>query len=439
MRITAAGIAEVRDAVGERAPVGLDRDESEQRRGVGPPRRVGPVGGHQQHRETGPRSRRLRPGGGEGRLRHARQRRRDTETPAKSPRGRPCRPLSSRPLRPPSSRGLGRRPLTAETGVRIPVAVPPEPAPRAGLRPVHPPLGKLLGKRLPPHRSRPVTALAEAPNQPQNPFLDAEPWRMDRVAEAVDQAVDETTEGLTDFDRRVYAAIAAYAFDEATCHPSQEQIAGDLGCWRESVNRSVRRLREAGWLRIVERRWSRGSRWWHNVYELLAAYAVSVLTLKRITRRAHRRARRVGFGRTDHTRWGGGRQGGRRWCSCGHCKPDRTSVRTASAPDTGSIACREAGQADGRQVRRALAGLGAARRRAVHGRGEGQPMTGEVERWQQAEDHRDRHQAQLDRLDALEHARPARRGRPRAARRGDRGRRRRDRGRRNRLLPRARG
>ena len=31
-----------------------------------------------------------------------------------------------------SSRGLGRRPLTAETGVRIPVAVPRKPAPRAG-------------------------------------------------------------------------------------------------------------------------------------------------------------------------------------------------------------------------------------------------------------------------------------------------------------------
>ena len=31
--------------------------------------------------------------------------------------------VESSVLRPPSSRGLGRRPLTAETGVRIPVAV----------------------------------------------------------------------------------------------------------------------------------------------------------------------------------------------------------------------------------------------------------------------------------------------------------------------------
>src|SRR5204862_2603608 len=42
---------------------------------------------------------------------------------AKGP-GRSADPLVALPVsRPPSSRGLGRRPLTAETGVRIPVAV----------------------------------------------------------------------------------------------------------------------------------------------------------------------------------------------------------------------------------------------------------------------------------------------------------------------------
>ena len=40
--------------------------------------------------------------------------------------------LQSPAGRPPSSRGLGRRPLTAETGVRIPVAVPRDPALGAG-------------------------------------------------------------------------------------------------------------------------------------------------------------------------------------------------------------------------------------------------------------------------------------------------------------------
>src|SRR5215207_3249959 len=53
----------------------------------------------------------------------------------------PCAQTPSRPLEslaaPPSSRGLGRRPLTAETGVRIPVAVllPERPAPSPSLLP----------------------------------------------------------------------------------------------------------------------------------------------------------------------------------------------------------------------------------------------------------------------------------------------------------------
>src|SRR3954453_23726256 len=64
------------------------------------------------------------------------------ESPRKAPRTRPHRATRSSlagprgkasgsprtaatiaPAEPPSSRGLGRRPLTAETGVRIPVAV----------------------------------------------------------------------------------------------------------------------------------------------------------------------------------------------------------------------------------------------------------------------------------------------------------------------------
>src|SRR3954454_16947571 len=49
---------------------------------------------------------------------------------------------------PPSSRGLGRRPLTAETGVRIPVAVLVKPAPGAGfsIR------GALCGQSVPARR-----------------------------------------------------------------------------------------------------------------------------------------------------------------------------------------------------------------------------------------------------------------------------------------------
>src|SRR5690349_21553289 len=97
---------------------------------------------------------------------------------------------------------------------------------------------------------------------------------------------------VSPFDQRVYHAIAAYAPDEAECWPSQERIADDLGCCRETVNRSVHRLAKAGWVAIHKER-RKGARWRHNVYELLADYAVSELAMRRITRRAHRRARQA--------------------------------------------------------------------------------------------------------------------------------------------------
>src|SRR5688500_10307132 len=129
---------------------------------------------------------------------------------------------------------------------------------------------------------------------------------------------------------RVYRAMAAYAPDEAICFPSQKLIALDVGCTRETVNRKIRELIDAGWLRITERRWSFRSGWRHNVYELLAPYAVSELAMKRITRRAHntakKRARRVLARlrdgaplRADHTNPKG-------WCDCPVCKTDRAKI-----------------------------------------------------------------------------------------------------------------
>ena len=50
--------------------------------------------------------------------------------------------------------------------------------------------------------------------------------------------VDETqyrAAGLTGLDHRVYRAFAVYAFDEAICWPSQEQIAEDVVCARAST------------------------------------------------------------------------------------------------------------------------------------------------------------------------------------------------------------
>lgn len=140
----------------------------------------------------------------------------------------------------------------------------------------------------------------------------------------------EVQAAVSDLDRRVYAAIACYAPDEAECFPSQRLIALDLGIRRETVNRCVHRLREAGWL-VISKRWAGPwAKWMHNVYELHAEYAVSTLALRRITRRAHRRARQRAwmegvrardrsFDHTNREVWGGS-------CGCRYCRPDRTGV-----------------------------------------------------------------------------------------------------------------
>ncbi len=143
--------------------------------------------------------------------------------------------------------------------------------------------------------------------------------------QVVDEAVDHA--GLCQDDPAVYQAITAYAFDEAECHPSQQQVADDLGRSRESVNRAVQRLVRAGWLRIKEKRWTPGFRWCHNVYELLAAYVVGDPTIRRIVRRAHglRSANRARPGGQDHTN-----RGNR--CRCWWCKVDRASIRRPPPP-----------------------------------------------------------------------------------------------------------
>lgn len=133
-------------------------------------------------------------------------------------------------------------------------------------------------------------------------------------------------DGPSDFDRAVYKAIAMYAWDEAECHPSQWTIARDIGCSREAVNRAVRRLVDAKWLRISERRWSPRSKWSHNVYELYEHFAVGALTIKRIVRRAHKRRTRwadweAGTARSglDHTN---AKRSTVPRCSCGWCKEE---------------------------------------------------------------------------------------------------------------------
>jgi hypothetical protein len=140
------------------------------------------------------------------------------------------------------------------------------------------------------------------------------PRRTSTDDQTLEEAQGAELASVSEFDQAVYKAIAAYAFDEAISFVSQARVAEDLGCARESVNRAVRRLVEAGWLVIRERRFSWRSGWFHNVYELLAPFVTGWHTMRRITRRAHRRNRCKT--KHDHTN-------GYSECGCGVCRVDR--------------------------------------------------------------------------------------------------------------------
>jgi DNA-binding transcriptional MocR family regulator len=103
---------------------------------------------------------------------------------------------------------------------------------------------------------------------------------------------------------RVYRAITRYAFGEPVCWPSQQTIADELRCARESVNRAVRRLIRRGLLVILERRWSRRTGWCFNVYEIHGPINVDPEAARAITRRAHAKTPRFAGKVTRTSRYG---------------------------------------------------------------------------------------------------------------------------------------
>ncbi len=181
------------------------------------------------------------------------------------------------------------------------------------------------------------------------------------VALADERAVPATSDGaceplpeaqVSDGARRAFQALAAYAFDEAVCWPSKKTIARDLGVSPRTVDRYVAELERAGWLWIHKRReWTdatgrvRRAKFDFNVYELLAPFAVSEPTTRKVIRRAHRKAviaarARVARGscRTNTE----GEPAGRSWCGCKACLPDRpTLARKPHTPVRDAIRDRE--------------------------------------------------------------------------------------------------
>jgi len=73
--------------------------------------------------------------------------------------------------------------------------------------------------------------------------------------------------GLKALDVRVLAAIGIYVGRDGTAWPSQETIATMLGVARETVCKSIKRLRQHGYIDRYRKRTPRG--WYRNVYRLL--------------------------------------------------------------------------------------------------------------------------------------------------------------------------
>jgi hypothetical protein len=183
----------------------------------------------------------------------------------------------------------------------------------------------------------PLDALAES--QPRNPFTDVVAWDpFPPIAFKPDDSVfdREPDPDVSESLRATFRAFAAYANDDGVCWPSDQNVADDLGVWRETVTRHRLRLQEAGWMRVLDKWWSKRTKWQVNVVELLALHLCGVTDLagKRITRRAHARVKstvkqvrnRVHRGRRfwdDHTKGGvrAGARGGK--CDCRSCREDR--------------------------------------------------------------------------------------------------------------------
>src|SRR3954447_4990359 len=116
-------VRKVRDPVREAVePRRLEFEEPLDRPAVGPARDRQPVGHDEQRSQQKPAQAGKQERTSPTRNHHVRAYPREGQKTAAN-----CGPAATLArLWPPSSRGLGRRPLTAETGVRIPVAVLPE-------------------------------------------------------------------------------------------------------------------------------------------------------------------------------------------------------------------------------------------------------------------------------------------------------------------------
>jgi hypothetical protein len=127
-------------------------------------------------------------------------------------------------------------------------------------------------------------------------------------------------------DLEVWYELCAHDFDgEGECFPAEATIAAAISqrlkrkVWRESVCRSIKRLRLAEKIRLKERRPGRRG-WWHNVYEILEFALVSTAATSRIVRRAHKRRPHPQLLSVI---------GSWRPCRCTHCREEKSGIGRA--------------------------------------------------------------------------------------------------------------
>lgn len=123
--------------------------------------------------------------------------------------------------------------------------------------------------------------------------------RSDKAAQAVRLArrrMYAQAHGVRPRDLDYYDARGAYCFGEAESCVSQQLIALDLGVTQPTVCKAEKRLRAAGFLTLINRRWSPRTRWMHHVYALNEPWSpVPGLTMAQILERGRERRWKLRF------------------------------------------------------------------------------------------------------------------------------------------------
>lgn len=63
---------------------------------------------------------------------------------------------------------------------------------------------------------------------------------------------------LSAHEKDIYIALRLFANREGYCYPTQRQLAGQCGYTQMTISKNIRKLKEKGWILIIERRQGKG-------------------------------------------------------------------------------------------------------------------------------------------------------------------------------------